>query len=199
MNAHGEILQALYHSNNETPLALRSALARALRAVAVATADAVGPALWGLGNDASLSGTHDDAKLVYDYFFQLEVLDVYLPLLEPSLPRAPESSGVPLSNSGSSSRSRIATTASYTNASPGLSIAQLLAFALRTQPHREAIVAWQPEHEREKQHAKEMGSKGRRGWEKITKEGPGDGSKEGGGWVARKLVEGLKAKETKVQ
>lgn len=136
---------------------------------------------------------------MYDYFFQLEVLDVYLPLLEPSLPRAPESLGVPLSNSGSGSGSRIATTASYTNASPGLSIAQLLAFALRTQPHREAIVAWQPEHEREKQHAKEMGSKGRRGWEKIAKEGPGDGSKEGGGWVARKLVEGLKAKETKVQ
>lgn len=190
VNAHGHILQALFGLDHQAPLPLQSALARALRAVAVATADAVGPALWGLGIDTSLSGTHDDAKLAYDSFFQLEILDVYLPLLEPSASAAPAS--------GSGSGSREARITAYTNSSPAISIAQLLASALRTQPHREAVVDWKPPSEREK-HEKDMGSKGRRGWERITKEIPGEGSKEGGGWVARKLVVGLRAKETKVR
>ncbi|PIL24324.1 hypothetical protein GSI_14077 [Ganoderma sinense ZZ0214-1] len=58
---------------------LKAALARALRAVAAAIADVVGPSQWGLAT--SVSDVRAEAKAALDYLFQSEVLDVYIPLL----------------------------------------------------------------------------------------------------------------------
>ncbi|OJT08728.1 Armadillo repeat-containing protein 8, partial [Trametes pubescens] len=58
---------------------LKAAVTRALRALAAAIADAVGPSQWGLS--PSVSDVRAEAKVALDYLFQPEVLDVYLPLL----------------------------------------------------------------------------------------------------------------------
>ncbi|KAI0822769.1 ARM repeat-containing protein [Trametes gibbosa] len=61
------------------PPVLRAALTRALRALAAAIADAVGPSQWGLA--PTVSDVRADAKIALDFLFQPEVLDVYMPLL----------------------------------------------------------------------------------------------------------------------
>ncbi|KAI0373038.1 ARM repeat-containing protein [Pilatotrama ljubarskyi] len=58
---------------------LRSAVTRALRALAAAIADAVGPSQWGLS--VGVPDVRSEAKVALDYLFQPEVLDVYVPLL----------------------------------------------------------------------------------------------------------------------
>ncbi|KAI0672837.1 ARM repeat-containing protein [Trametes maxima] len=82
-----EALQALLYAISTSPPSdpsdLKAALARALRALASAIADAVGPSQWGLS--PTISGVRSEAKVALEYLFQLEVLDVYIPwLLHPS-------------------------------------------------------------------------------------------------------------------
>ncbi|KAI0929233.1 hypothetical protein AcW1_006226 [Taiwanofungus camphoratus] len=98
---------------------LKSAFARALRALAVAIAEVVGPPQWGLHDNSPDIRT--EAKAALDYLFQLEVLDIYLPLLVDPSPQT------------------------------GSSIAQLLASTVRTQAHRTAVSEWLPPTERIKE------------------------------------------------
>jgi hypothetical protein len=51
------------------PTATKAAFARALRAIAAACAELVGPSQWGLKDDSSL--VREDAKLALEYFFQV--------------------------------------------------------------------------------------------------------------------------------
>ncbi|KAH9852704.1 ARM repeat-containing protein [Lenzites betulinus] len=67
------------------PPVLRSALTRAVRALAAAIADAVGPPQWGLA--PTVSDVRAEAKIALDFLFQPEVLDVYMPLLLDSSPQ----------------------------------------------------------------------------------------------------------------
>ncbi|KAI0284920.1 ARM repeat-containing protein [Russula brevipes] len=115
-NAHQAFLFAISRFEPSESVATKAAFARALRAIAVACAELVGPSQWGLRDDSS--SVREDAKITLDYFFQLEVLDVYLPLL----------------------------TDSSTQAST--SIAQLLGAALRAPTHRTAVAEWVPPAER---------------------------------------------------
>ncbi|KAI0064492.1 ARM repeat-containing protein [Artomyces pyxidatus] len=118
-DAHQAFLYAISRFDPSEPVALKSAFARALRTLASASAELVGPSQWGLKDDASAG--RDDAKLALDYFFQVEVLDIYLPLLVDPSPQT------------------------------SMSIAQLLGAALRTQNHRAAVAEWTPPADRSKE------------------------------------------------
>ncbi|TBU35602.1 ARM repeat-containing protein [Dichomitus squalens] len=79
LNAPRALLYAISTLQPKDSVALKAALARALRALAIAVADAVGPSQWGLAS--SVSDLRVEAKVALDYLFQPEVLDVYIPLL----------------------------------------------------------------------------------------------------------------------
>ncbi|KAJ7590838.1 ARM repeat-containing protein [Mycena floridula] len=64
---------------------LRSAFARALRAIAAAVADTVGPSQWGLRPDTSSIRT--EAKIALDHLFHIDSLDIFLPLLVDTSPQ----------------------------------------------------------------------------------------------------------------
>ncbi|KAN0129589.1 ARM repeat-containing protein [Lactarius tabidus] len=115
-NAHQAFLYAISRFSPSEPVPTKAAFARALRAIAAACAELVGPSQWGLGNDSS--PVRDDAKLALEYFFQLEVLDVYLPLLTDASTRV------------------------------SMCIAQLLGAALRAPNHRSTVAEWVPPAER---------------------------------------------------
>ncbi|KAH8106958.1 ARM repeat-containing protein [Cristinia sonorae] len=119
VNAHQVFLYAVSRFQPTDSPALRSAIARALRALVVAIADAVGPEQWGLRSRQS--DMRDECGVALDYLFEVEALDVYLPLLEDH--------------------------SSYASSST----AQLLGAALRSQPHRLAVTNWQPPAERAKE------------------------------------------------
>ncbi|KAF8881879.1 hypothetical protein BD779DRAFT_1675220 [Infundibulicybe gibba] len=95
---------------------LRSAFARALRALAVSIADVVGPSQWGLRPDRSLIRSEANAAL--EYLFEIDSLDIYLPLLIDTSPQT------------------------------STSIAQLLGLAVRIPEHRKAVAEWVPASER---------------------------------------------------
>ncbi|OBZ65761.1 Acetolactate synthase, mitochondrial [Grifola frondosa] len=117
-NAHQAFLYAISAFQPFESPAVKFAFARALRALAAAIAEVVGPSQWGLRTPSDI---RNEAKVALEYFFQLEVLDIYLPLLvDPS---------------------------SQTSAS----IAQLLGSAMRSQPHRAAVSEWLPQAERIKE------------------------------------------------
>ncbi|KAL1754819.1 armadillo-type protein [Schizophyllum commune] len=78
-NALGSILLAISNFRPNEPSKLRAAFARALRALGVAIADIVGPALWGLRPDDS--EIKDSAKDTLNMLFQETTLDIYAPLL----------------------------------------------------------------------------------------------------------------------
>ncbi|KAI0797444.1 armadillo-type protein [Abortiporus biennis] len=132
-------LQAfIYAISNFQPTdspSLKSAFARAFRAIAVAVADTVGPSQWGLKDyDAEI---REEAKLALNSLFEVEAMDIYLPLLDDtSLP----------SNSHTTSVL--------------ISICQLLGSTIRLHPYRLAVSEWLPPMERTKE------VKGKRGWEK---------------------------------
>jgi len=180
-NAHQAFLYAISRFGPSESTATKAAFARALRAIAAACAELVGPSQWGLKDDSS--PVREDAKLALEYFFQviilrpsvvqhqyqalttsaqLEVLDVYLPLLTDA--------------------STQATT----------SIAQLLGAALRATSHRTAVAEWIPPAERGRE-----ASRGRRRWERPETIAPAQSS--GGGWVARHLTTMLRSRDVKVQ
>ncbi|KZT27288.1 ARM repeat-containing protein [Neolentinus lepideus HHB14362 ss-1] len=102
-----------------------------------------------------------DAVIALDYLFHVETLDLYIPLL------ADPSSQI------------------------SISIAQLIASAVRKIPHRDAVMDWMPPAERTKD------VRGKRGWEKPSLYGKSSGRQ--GGWVARHLTALLQSKEVKVQ
>ena len=68
-NALGSILLAISNFRPNEPSRLRAAFARALRALGVAIADIVGPALWGLRPDDS--EIKDSAKDALGLLFQV--------------------------------------------------------------------------------------------------------------------------------
>ena len=70
-NAHQAFLYAISRFGPSEPVQTKAAFARALRAIAVACAELVGPSQWGLGNDSS--PVRDDAKLALEYFFQVRI------------------------------------------------------------------------------------------------------------------------------
>ncbi|KAI9446024.1 ARM repeat-containing protein [Lactarius indigo] len=115
-NAHQSFLYAISRFGPSEPVPIKAAFARALRAIAAACAELVGPSQWGLGNDSS--PVRDDAKLALEYFFRLEVLDLYLPLLTDASTRV------------------------------SMCIAQLLGSALRAPSHRTTVAEWVPPAER---------------------------------------------------
>ncbi|TFK37457.1 armadillo-type protein [Crucibulum laeve] len=112
-------LFAISHFNASDSLQLRSAFTRALRAVAASIADIVGPSQCCLKADKSIIRT--EAKEALSYLFQIDSLDIYLPLL-------------------SSSHSTVST-----------SIAQLLAASIRSPEDRRAIAEWLPLADRQKE------------------------------------------------
>ncbi|KAG6915718.1 hypothetical protein DXG01_010276 [Tephrocybe rancida] len=138
-NAPHALLYAIAHLSSTAPPALLAAFARALRAIAVSAADAVGPSLWGLGPETSIAA--HDAQDALELLFHPDALDTILPLLLlPSLFHVPTTT----------------------------SIAQLLASALRVRQHRAAVSEWVPPSERSKLKEKEKDPRPRRGWEKAV-------------------------------
>ncbi|TFY60598.1 hypothetical protein EVG20_g7364 [Dentipellis fragilis] len=83
-NAPQAFLYAISRFTSSEPPAVKFAFARALRALATATAEHVGPSQWGLKDD--VGPVHEEAKAALDYFFQ-DPLDVYLPLLADASPQ----------------------------------------------------------------------------------------------------------------
>ncbi|KAK7472436.1 hypothetical protein VKT23_000551 [Stygiomarasmius scandens] len=76
---HADTLRALLFAISDTQdaPALR-AFSRALRSIAQAVADVVGPSRWGLGKELA---DMDEARVVLDSLFHIDSLDVFLPLL----------------------------------------------------------------------------------------------------------------------
>jgi len=71
-NAHQAFLYAISRLDPSESTAVKAAFARALRAMAVACAELVGPSQWGLRDDSS--PVREDAKLALEYFFQVITL-----------------------------------------------------------------------------------------------------------------------------
>jgi armadillo repeat-containing protein 8 len=68
-NAHRAFLFAMSRFGPSEPTATKAAFARALRAIAAACAELVGPSQWGLKDDSS--PVREEAKLALEYFFQV--------------------------------------------------------------------------------------------------------------------------------
>ena len=68
-NAHQAFLYAISSFDPSESIATKAAFARALRAIAAACAELVGPSQWGLRDDSS--PVREEAKLALDYFFQV--------------------------------------------------------------------------------------------------------------------------------
>ncbi|KAG6837861.1 hypothetical protein H0H93_013014 [Arthromyces matolae] len=177
-NAPHALLFALAHFTKDDSSAIRAAFARALRAIAVSAADAVGPSLWGLGPGSSIA--EDDAHDTLEFLFHAslllplntDALDTLLPLL----------TDVPISQVPTS-------------------ICQLIASVIRSPQQRVSITEWLPLTERTKAKEKEMEGginivRPRRGWEKaVVAQGPA----RMGGWTVRQLVALLGAGDVKLQ
>ena len=71
-NAHQAILFAISQFNASESVGLKAAFTRALRALAAAAAEIVGPSQWGLHDDDS--SMRDEAKVTLEYFFQVRPL-----------------------------------------------------------------------------------------------------------------------------
>ncbi|KZP08740.1 ARM repeat-containing protein [Athelia psychrophila] len=103
------------------PTSLIAALARALRALAAATADAVGPGLWGLvTHPPSAAPARAAARIALEELCGPDALDVYLPLLLPP------------------------GTATASIGPAAVSIALLLSATLRAPAHRTRVAEWLP-------------------------------------------------------
>ncbi|KAI0723864.1 ARM repeat-containing protein [Cerioporus squamosus] len=116
LNASQALLYAVSTFQPTDSIPLKAAITRALRALAAAIADTVGPSQWGLS--PAVSDLRPEAKAALDYFFQPEILDVYIPQLN--------------------DRSLPVSTA----------IAQLVASSVRDPIHRTKVSDWCPPGER---------------------------------------------------
>ncbi|TFK94820.1 ARM repeat-containing protein [Polyporus arcularius HHB13444] len=85
LNASQALLYAVSTFQPTDSVSLKAAITRALRAIATAIADAVGPSQWGLS--PSVSDIRPEAKAALDYVFQPEIMDVYIPLLNDRSPQ----------------------------------------------------------------------------------------------------------------
>ncbi|THV06214.1 ARM repeat-containing protein, partial [Dendrothele bispora CBS 962.96] len=74
----GSLRALLFAISNPTDTPTIRAFARALRSLAMAVAEVVGPSRWGLGIE---SPDVDEAVPTLDYLFHIDSLDVFLPLL----------------------------------------------------------------------------------------------------------------------
>ena len=70
--AHQEFLYAIFRFQPSESPTVKRAFARALRAIAVATAELVGPSQWGLRDGSS--SVREEAKLALEYFFQVKLI-----------------------------------------------------------------------------------------------------------------------------
>ena len=75
LNAPQALLYAISTFPPLESMVLKAALTRALRAIAAATADIVGPSQWGLAT--SVSDLRAEAKAALDYLFQVRTLLSY--------------------------------------------------------------------------------------------------------------------------
>lgn len=133
----------------------------------------MGPGLWGLKSGRRDGEVKAEARGALEYLFQLDCLDIYLPLLSPTLP------------------------STSTSTSTSASIAQMISTMARTSSHRALISEWLPPLER----IKEL-SKGKRGWEQPggpTSGGPMGLGTGRGGWVVQNLVRLIWSRDTKLQ
>jgi len=71
-NAHRAFLYAISRFGPAESPTTKAAFARALRAIAAACAELVGPSQWGLRDDSS--PVREDAKHALEYFFQVITL-----------------------------------------------------------------------------------------------------------------------------
>ncbi|KAJ7231249.1 armadillo-type protein [Mycena rebaudengoi] len=177
-------LARLHAAAGPPPPALLAALARGLRSIGVAIADAVGPDQWGLGPrpERPPQSPDADAEAALDYLFQTDSLDLYLPLLlTSSHPQA--------------------------HTAPAACIAHLLAATLRTPAHRRAVADWLPPADRAlpatpptptaaPKRGWETTTPSKRGWEKPQ---PGTAQPPHQGWVVRALVALLGGRDAKLQ
>lgn len=176
--AHEAIMFALSGLQPDDTVSLKTALTRALRTIAVAIADVVGPALWGLEDESG--EIRSEVRPALEYLFQVcelfflcantsietvllqhQALDIYIPLL-----------------ADSSTQSKIA-------------VCQLLASTMRIPEHRTVVTEWIPAADRMKE------SKGKRGWEKPALVDTNAPSRYGG-WVVRSLSAMLRSRDPKV-
>ncbi|OJA13588.1 hypothetical protein AZE42_02727 [Rhizopogon vesiculosus] len=103
-----------------------------------------------------------ESKVALNYLFESHCLNIFLPLLADPSSQA------------------------------NISIAQLIASAVRSEAHRNAVVEWIPPAERSRD------IKGRRGWEKTELVNSSSPARQGG-WVIRLLVTFLQKKDIKLQ
>ncbi|RPD80440.1 ARM repeat-containing protein [Lentinus tigrinus ALCF2SS1-7] len=85
LNASQALLYAVSTFKPSDSVPLKAALTRALRALAAAIADTVGPSQWGLS--PTVSDLRPEAKAALDNLFQPDILDVYIPLLNDPSPQ----------------------------------------------------------------------------------------------------------------
>ncbi|KAF8447260.1 armadillo-type protein [Boletus edulis BED1] len=111
-NALKAIIRALSNPQALTVTSLKSALARALRVLASAIIEVAGPTPGPIRIYSAQF--RSDAKIALSYLFELDCLDVYLPLL------------------------------ADLSAQTSVSIAQLIGAAVRTEVHRSAVIEWFP-------------------------------------------------------
>lgn len=170
-------LVAISYLQPTDSVALRSAIIRGLRSLIMALADIAGPSQWGL--NSVKSRIQNRAKDGLGYLFQVcnfsagivvfslqliqvESLDVYLPYLTDPSPQT------------------------------GTSIAQIVAFAVRTPEHRKLLSEWLPHDDRLRE-----SKVTRRGWEKASIVNANAPSRQGG-WLARHLAALLTSRDIKV-
>ncbi|KIK78727.1 hypothetical protein PAXRUDRAFT_36581 [Paxillus rubicundulus Ve08.2h10] len=118
-NAFQAIIRALANPKTLTETPLKSALARAVRVLASSVIEVTGPT-----HGPLRTYSHEFravARVTLNYLFELDCLDVYLPLL-----------------ADSSTQTAIA-------------IARLIGAAVRTDSHRSAIIQWLPHLERQRE------------------------------------------------
>ncbi|TEB21153.1 ARM repeat-containing protein [Coprinellus micaceus] len=125
------------------PITLKSAYARALRALVSSVADVVGPSEWGLRPEPG-SEVREAARVGLEYVFSLETLDTLFPLLLPPPPPSSPSTHLTLLTTP---------------------LVSLLASATRSPAHRAALVRWLPPADRAV--LERAGRSRKRGWEKV--------------------------------
>ncbi|KAK7693931.1 hypothetical protein QCA50_003505 [Cerrena zonata] len=118
-NAHQAFIYAISALQPTDKPTLLAAFTRALKALTSALADAVGPSQMGLHDFPE--GIQEEARSALDFLFEMDVLDVYLPLLADKSQQT------------------------------AISTAHLLASALRSQSYRAAVSEWLPASERHKE------------------------------------------------
>jgi len=188
------LIFALSRMNKSDPFSLRVAFVRALRAVVSASADIIGPSLWGLKKD-SLVGKNE-ARSAIEGLFDLDSIDVWLSLLGGVTGGVSGGAGVGMG--GGSTASSTSSVSAMQAQSVQMSIAQMISSVVRSSVYRHLVCEWMPPMERTRLgvslgHGMAIAEhKSRRGWEK-TAVGPPGGPVP---WVITQLLMLLGTEET---